>query len=98
MFVFAVVVCARIVVDAATHPGRHLGHTVYPVLAEGSRLWWTEQPLHGYIKDLEDIYRYSPTFAILYTPLACLPDWLGACLWSLLSIGLFVAAMGDAAG
>jgi hypothetical protein len=95
--VFAVVVCTRIVVDAAKHPGRHLGHTVYPVLAEGSRLWWTEQPLHGYIKDLEDIYRYSPTFAILFTPLACLPEWLGACLWNLLSIGLFVAAMRVAA-
>jgi alpha-1,2-mannosyltransferase len=91
--IFAIVVCTRIIIQAARHPQQHLDHTVYPVLVEGSKLWWSDRPLHGNIEELHDIYRYSPTFAILFTPLACLPEWLGACLWEMLSIGLFVAAM-----
>ncbi len=83
--------------QAIQHPDRHLDHTVYPILAEGSKLWWADQPLHGYIEDLHDIYRYSPTIAILFGPFAYLPEWLGACLWGLLSIGLFVAAVRVAA-
>jgi hypothetical protein len=95
--IFAAVVCGRIAVQAFLHPEMHLRHTVYPVLAEGSIRWWNDLPLHGRIESLGDIYRYSPTFAILFTPFARLPEWLGACLWGLLSIGLFVAAMRVAA-
>jgi len=91
--VFAVVVCVRMIGQGISHPNRHLEHTVYPVLSEGSKMWWTDQPLHARIESRNDIYRYSPTFAILFTPFAALPEWLGACLWGLLSIGLFVAAM-----
>jgi alpha-1,2-mannosyltransferase len=91
--IFAIVVCGRIIVQAISHPQQHLDHTVYPILAEGSIRWWADLPLHGLIEELQDIYRYSPTFAVLFTPFACLPEWLGACLWGLLSIGVFVAAM-----
>jgi hypothetical protein len=91
--IFTIVVCVRIIAQIFLHPNAHLKHTVYPILAEGSKRWWADLPLHGLIEPLGDIYRYSPTFAILFSPLAYLPEWLGACLWGLLSIGLFVAAM-----
>jgi hypothetical protein len=91
--IFAIAVCGVIVAKAFMHPQEHLGHTVYPILAEGSVRWWSDLPLHGYIKKFDDIYRYSPTFAILFSPFASLPEWLGACLWGLLSIGAFVGAM-----
>jgi len=62
-------------------------HSVYPVYAWGSRHWWADQPLHAIYRDLDlDIYRYSPTFAIVFTPFALLPDWLGASLWGILSV------------
>src|SRR5205085_7939399 len=35
-------------------------------------------------------YYYSPTFSVLFTPFALLPDWLGQTLWGLVSVGLFV--------
>jgi alpha-1,2-mannosyltransferase len=82
----AVAVCIR----AAVKPENH---TVYPVLVTGTERWWHDQPLHEWIISLDDIYRYSPTFAVLFTPLAKLPAWLGASLWGLLNIGLFYAAL-----
>jgi len=36
-----------------------------------------------YQKHAEDYFKYSPTFAFLFLPFACLPPWLGAPLWSL---------------
>lgn len=90
---FALLVCTRIVGQRNQLPQQHLRHTVYPVLAAGSIRWWSDLPLHGYIPEFDDIYRYSPTFAILFSPLAYLPERLGACLWELLSIGAFVGAM-----
>jgi Glycosyltransferase family 87 len=69
-------------------------HTIYPILAWGSRHWWADQPLHAEYPGLtRDIYRYSPTFAISFTPLALLPDWLGSSLWGVLSVGTTFCAM-----
>jgi len=36
-----------------------------------------------YAKSADDYFKYSPTFALLFLPFACLPKWLGAPLWSL---------------
>ncbi len=32
-----------------------------------------------------DLYKYSPTFALLMAPIALLPDLLGLCVWNLLN-------------
>jgi hypothetical protein len=70
------------------------GHSVYPVYAWGSRHWWADQPLHALYREMGlDIYRYSPTFAIVFTPFALLPDWLGASLWGILNVAVTFWAM-----
>jgi alpha-1,2-mannosyltransferase len=69
-------------------------HSVYPVFAWGSRHWWADLPLHAFYPALQiDIYRYSPTFAIMFTPFAILPDWLGASLWGILSVVTMVCSL-----
>ncbi len=69
-------------------------HSIYPVLAWGSRHWWADQALHAEYPGLtQDVYRYSPSFAIIFTPLALLPDWLGASLWGILSVATTFFAM-----
>ncbi len=83
----ATAVCVKSIVQGGEH-------TVYPVYAWGSRHWWADQPLHAEYPELKIyIYRYSPTFAILFTPLALLPDWLGASLWGILSVAMSVWAL-----
>ena len=83
----AVAVCVKSMVQ----PG---SHSVYPVYAWGTRHWWADQPLHAEYPELDlDIYRYSPAFAIFFTPFAFMPDWLGASLWGLFSITTTFYAM-----
>ena len=40
-----------------------------------------------------DLFKYSPSFALLMAPLALLPAWLGATLWNLLGAILFIYAL-----
>lgn len=40
-----------------------------------------------------DLFKYSPTFALLFFPFAYLPDALGMVLWNLLSVALFLFSM-----
>ncbi len=82
--ILTVAVCVKTIVQ----PTRR---TVYPVFALGSQHWWQDVPLHATYKGRTDVdlYRYSPTFAIAFTPFALLPDWLGGLFWNLLCIGIF---------
>jgi hypothetical protein len=41
-----------------------------------------------YVKHAADYFKYSPTFALLFAPLALLPAWLSACLWGALNFGV----------
>jgi len=52
-------------------------HSVYRVYAWSSRHWWSDQPLHANYLDTDkvDLYRYSLTFAVLFTPFSMLSDW-----------------------
>ena len=72
------------------------GHRqVYPVFAASSHHWWADKPLYvpyGVAEGI-DVFRYSPTFAVAFTPLAYLPESLGAAVWSLASIAILVWAM-----
>ena len=38
-------------------------------------------------------YRYSPTFAVLFSPFACLPARLGGMLWGVMNVSLFFGAL-----
>lgn len=68
-------------------------HTIYPLLVGGPRDWWAGIDLYDVHSSLFDIYRYSPTWAILFTPLGLLPDRLGGALWALLNLGLLAFAL-----
>ncbi len=40
-----------------------------------------------------DLYKYSPTFALLFSPFKFLPDWAGLLLWDLLNALVFIFAV-----
>lgn len=42
---------------------------------------------------LRDIFKYSPSFAILFAPYAVLPDWLGLILWTCTNMLIFTFAL-----
>ncbi len=82
----AAAVCVKSIVQKG-------GHSVYTVYAWGSRHWWADQLLHAKYPELADIYRYSPTFAVVFTPFSLLPDWLGAGLWGVLNVAVTLFAL-----
>jgi len=66
--------------------------SVYPCFADSSINWWADRNLYD-----NEVYktgfRYSPTFALAFTPFAILHPTLGGILWSALNIGLLVYAL-----
>src|SRR5579871_867311 len=52
-------------------------HTVYTAFSHAARDWWSGHSLYQ-----DRAYYYSPTFAVLMTPFAVFPDWLGGVLWA----------------
>jgi hypothetical protein len=62
-----------------------LDHSLYGDFVIGPRRWWANLPMYDTLA-----YYYSPTFAVLFTPFALLPDWLGQTIWGLISVGLFL--------
>lgn len=40
-----------------------------------------------------DLYKYTPTFSLLFGPMALLPDWLGLPAWHLLNMLVLLAAL-----
>lgn len=87
-FVLAIAVCIK----CSWHGDQH---SVYPVFAAGSKHWWADKSLYADYRTTEDIdgYRYSPAFAVAFTPLTWLPHQVGAAAWSLLSIALLFWAL-----
>lgn len=70
-------------------------HTVYPQFVGAARHWWTDMSLYADYSQTENMdgYRYSPAFAVAFTPFYLLPNRLGLIAWNLLSIGLLVWAL-----
>lgn len=46
-----------------------------------------------YPHEYNDLYKYSPSFALFMAPLSLLPAWLGAILWNLIGASLFILAI-----
>ncbi|HVR27889.1 MAG TPA: glycosyltransferase family 87 protein [Thermoanaerobaculia bacterium] len=65
---------------------------VYPIFAAAARHWWEGRPLYEPYPGI-DIFRYPPTFAVVFTPFAALPDLLGGALWNLTSMVVLWAAL-----
>lgn len=65
--------------------------TLWPCYAAACENWWKGWSLYDR-KVIAFDYRYSPTFAVSYTPFTWGPDWLGATLWGIfLTGGLWIA-------
>jgi alpha-1,2-mannosyltransferase len=84
----AVAVCAK--AAFSTNP-----RSVYPQFAASSRHWWADKSLYAEYQQTEHIdgYRYSPAFAVAFTPLAYLPARLGMMLWNVASIAALLWAL-----
>lgn len=67
-------------------------HTVFPVLAMGSQHWWAGQPLYEDYDPL-DYYRYSPTLAVCFSPLAWLGSRVGGVVWGWLNLVVYGAGL-----
>ena len=56
-------------------------------LLEGANLY-AQYPAEQY-----DVFKYSPTFALLFAPLSVLPQGIGLALWNLLNVLVFLYAL-----
>tara|TARA_R110002111_G_scaffold256979_3_gene324757 strand:- start:109207 stop:110466 length:1260 start_codon:yes stop_codon:yes gene_type:complete len=66
--------------------------SVYPCFADSSINWWADRSL--YDNEVQKTgFRYSPTFALAFTPFAILPATFGGILWTALNIALLVYAL-----
>ncbi len=66
-------------------------HSVFPLFVEGARHWWAVQSLYADypgVIDVYEVFRYSPTCALAFSPLAALPDRAAAVLWNVLNLGV----------
>ena len=81
-------VCVRVFISPESK-------TVYPIFSASGRFWWTSTDLYEPHRptDVQDGYRYSPTFAILVTPFAWLPDELGGVAWRLFNVGALFGSL-----
>src|SRR5262245_49782472 len=73
----------------------HKSPGVYPIFANAARSWWEGAELYfwDYHIVVYDHYRYSPLVAASLSPLAVLPERLGAVTWRLFNTGIYLAAM-----
>jgi alpha-1,2-mannosyltransferase len=81
-------VCVRVFISPESK-------TVYPIFSASGRFWWTSADLYEPRRPTDELcsYRYSPTFAILVTPFAWLPDELGGVAWRLFNMGAFFGSL-----
>ncbi len=82
-----VVLVVVVAIKAIVSP-RH--HTVFPLLMSGPRHWWAGKDIYDVYPELFDIYRYSPSNALLFSPLAPLPDRVGGAIWCVVNLGVLV--------
>ena len=71
------------------HPS---AHTVFPIYARGSFRWWHDLSLYVTFTDM-DLYRYSPTFAIVTSPITLLGHTVGGILWHWLCLGVLLLGL-----
>ncbi|HEY2882265.1 MAG TPA: glycosyltransferase family 87 protein, partial [Pirellulales bacterium] len=76
--ILAVALCIKVLAEGNKH-------SVYGAFVRGPRAWWANSEMY----DTRGYY-YSPTFAVLFTPFAVLPDRVGQMLWGLVSVGALV--------
>jgi hypothetical protein len=66
------------------------GHSVYPIFTQAGQNWLAGASLY---ETSDEPYRYSPLAAVCFVPFSLLPEALGAVLWRLLNLSVFVVAL-----
>jgi|SRR3989304_10019882 len=86
-FIIAIVVSIHRYILGPSHYGNYLiFKNSFLHLIEGKDLYTLYPELHI------DLFKYSPTFAVLFSPLTLMPDYIGLVLWNLLNaMALFFA-------
>ena len=79
-----------VAVKALINPRRH---TIFPLLVGGARHWWARLPLYDEYPGINDVFRYSPTCALAFSPFAPLPNRYGGALWCLVNLGVLAAGL-----
>lgn len=71
----------------AAHPGAaYPQYNGYLILKHSFVHLLNHQNLYAwYLQEHWDLYKYSPTCAVLFAPLSVVPDWLGMVLWNVLN-------------
>jgi hypothetical protein len=65
-------------------------HSLFDIYALASQRWWNAHDLYCIGRDW---YRYSPLFAISFTPLGLLPERVGTALWKLINGSAYAYAV-----
>jgi len=64
----------------------HTAYNNYLIFKQSFTHLLSQSPLYTYYPaEYGDLYKYSPTFALLMAPFSVLPDWAGLTLWNLLN-------------
>ena len=75
-------------------------HSVYPLFVAGARHWSAGLPLYDVypgIIDVFEVFRYSPTCALAFAPLAPWPDRVGGLIWNAINLGVLAWGLALAA-
>lgn len=91
----AVVVCIQLYFNQrGTQEPIHSAYNNYLIFKQSAFHLFKGQNLYdAYPQEHYDYYKYSPTFALLFAPLAILPDFAGLLLWNMLNAVLLLVAM-----
>jgi hypothetical protein len=88
----AVVVWAATILGVCIHAYfRPVGHTMFDIYAGATGDWWAGEDMYAKHREW---YRYSPLFAVAFSPLAALPDGLGNAAWKALNVAVFLVGLG----
>jgi hypothetical protein len=71
-------------------------HSLYPVFVTAAENWRAAEPLYTNAPPSaggQDVFRYSPLVAALFTPLSLIAPALGGVLWRLLNAGIFLGGL-----
>lgn len=72
-------------------PGEYTHYNNYLIFKNSSANLLENRDLYAaYPEKQYDLFKYSPSFALLFAPLAWMPDWLGLSLWNLLNIAVLL--------
>jgi hypothetical protein len=62
-------------------------HSTYPIYRVAARAWWDGVNVYSF-SDFNYDYRYGPSFALVFYPLAWMPARAGAVIWAMLNVGV----------